>query len=198
MFQREAPRYAEARPLGSNRICDPRSATARLANDCAPIAGADILWARPQLKWLVVGEIHGSAEMPAAFADLVCLAATHSRRPIVVGIELPPDEQTRLNAYMVSDGGADARNALFTGLFWHPRFSDGRSSQAWFGLIERMRQLKQQGRIANLVAVPQSNSPGAGQAVDQAAAEAQLAEGMRATVDGGRALAHLRREHPRC
>lgn len=157
---------------------------AETASDCGPIAGADVLWARPQLKWLVVGEIHGSAEMPAAFGDLVCLAAARSRRPIVVGIELPPDEQTRLNAYMASDGGTDARDALFTGPFWHPRFSDGRSSQAWFGLIERMRQLKQQGRIADLVAVRREIRPEPGKPIDQAAYEAQLAEGMRATVNG--------------
>ena len=38
---------------------------------CSPIPGDDALWSRPSLRYVIVGEMHGSAETPAIFADLV-------------------------------------------------------------------------------------------------------------------------------
>jgi len=56
--------------------------------NCAAIDGADTVLADKNLSFLVLGELHGTAETPAIFADLVCLA-TLKRGKVVVGVEFP-------------------------------------------------------------------------------------------------------------
>ncbi len=114
--------------MGAMALMAAPPGAAQASEDCKAIAGADQLLQRPDLRWLIVGELHGTAELPAAFADLVCLAAS-SGKPVTVGLEFPQSEQARFDAYMSSTGDAAAKAALLQGATWRQPMRDGRSSQ---------------------------------------------------------------------
>ena len=78
------------------------------ASSCPPVDGAAALFTE-KTKYVWVGEVHGTAEEPALFGDLVCQAA--ATRPVVVALERDVAEQPLWNAYLTSDGGAAARAA---------------------------------------------------------------------------------------
>lgn len=52
---------------------------------CPSLPGVEFLISQPQLRFIIVGEQHGTAEVPAMFGDLVCHLASSWK--IVVGIE---------------------------------------------------------------------------------------------------------------
>ncbi len=158
---------------------------AQAAEGCKAIAGADELLQRPDLRWLVVGELHGTAELPDAFADLVCLAAARGK-PVTVGLEFPPEEQARFDAYMASSGDAKAKAALLEGATWRRGMRDGRSSAAMAALMERLRTMKAAGKVKQVRAIRNQPTLTPGREFDAAAAEAAIGEGMRAagSADG--------------
>lgn len=117
---------------------------------CRPIAGWDSLLAREQVRWIVIGEMHGNAESPAIFADAVCLTA--QVRPVVVALEMPSMAQPAIDAFIASDGGEDAQAAFLADPIWHYEFKDGRSSQAMFRLFQRLRVMRAAGHIERVVA----------------------------------------------
>ena len=100
---------------------------------------------------LVIGEMHGSNEFPAFAKSVVCqlLAAN---KPVILGLEIPENEQVGINRYLQSNGTADDRRVLQQGKFWQGKMQDGRSSVAMFGLIETVRKLKQSGQKVLLAA----------------------------------------------
>jgi hypothetical protein len=116
---------------------------------CTPIAGWDELWTA-DTRVVVIGEIHGSNEVPAVFADAVCLTA-QSRR-VVVALEQPASDQAAIDAFIASDGGPDAQAVFMRALMWNMPTKDGRSSQAYFRLFETLRQMRAAGRIEGVVA----------------------------------------------
>jgi hypothetical protein len=108
----------------------------------------NVVLRRPE-RYLVFGEIHGTAEAPAMFAEIACLAA--SQGPIAVGVEWPVDRQQALDAFMASDGGRAAHKALIEskppgGL------EDGRNSVAYYAMIERLRAMRAKGADLNVAA----------------------------------------------
>jgi hypothetical protein len=115
---------------------------------CAPVTGAERMWASPATRFVMVGETHGTQEVPQMFADLAC-AASKTRR-LVIALEQPPEDQPAIDAFLKSDGGADARAQFLKARMWTMR--DGRSSKAMLKLFERLRQLTQAGRIHGVVA----------------------------------------------
>ena len=123
---------------------------------CAPIANAAPLLHPGAL--VLLGEMHGSQESPRFAADLVCNAAAHG--VAILGMEIPRDEQSRIDAYLASKGGADERARVIAGTFWtRPTGSqDGRSSAAMFDLIERMRDLRAHGRDVRIVTLDRAAS----------------------------------------
>lgn len=91
---------------------------------------------------VVFGELHGNAESPAAFRQIVC--ATHAGvGNILVGVELPESaiDVVRLQA---SDPAAPAGAA---GLEFWAKAHDGRTSLAMFELVEWLVHLEADGRI---------------------------------------------------
>lgn len=110
---------------------------AGLARAAAPIPGLDALLDRPDLDFIVVGELHGTAEMPSMFGDLVLEAA--KRGPVTVSLEIMVQDQTLVDAYVHSSGSTEDRAALLTGAHWKQPLKDGRSSRAMFDLLERLR-----------------------------------------------------------
>lgn len=121
---------------------------------CAPIEGVDAILGNPSLRWLVVGEMHGTREAPASFGDLVCAASQHGRK-VVVALEYPIAEQERIDAFLVSDGSPGARSRLLSSSFWQSG-KDGRSSGAALLLLDRLRSMKQAGAITGVVAIQPS------------------------------------------
>lgn len=118
------------------------------ATACAPVDGFEGVLARPGLRYLLVGEIHGTAEAPALFGDMLCAAA--GDRPVVVGVEWPASSQPMLDAFLAADDEATALAALMRAPAWDR--PDGRSSQAMRALLEHVRQLRLGGRSISLLA----------------------------------------------
>jgi hypothetical protein len=46
---------------------------------CGPLPGAGALWERPAVRFILVGEMHGTGETPVIFRDLACTAAAGKR-----------------------------------------------------------------------------------------------------------------------
>lgn len=122
------------------------TATPTAAPPCAPLPGIDPLLDKPGLTYLLLGEYHGTVEMPAVAADVICHAAKRGR-PLVVAVELPAGDQPALDRYMASDGGAAARKALLASPGW--KAEGGRTTAAIADLIEAARRIGRK-RPANL------------------------------------------------
>lgn len=116
---------------------------------CAAPTGANALWEDPKVRFVIVGELHGTVEAPAAFAEMACDASVD--RPLVVALELSDQMQLSLDQWMASDGGPTAKNAFLDQSFWKEAVTkgDGRSSEA---MLERLRDLKAGGRDIVVVA----------------------------------------------
>jgi hypothetical protein len=87
--------------------------------------------------------MHGTAEIPAAFAALVCQAAARKPRgTILVGLEIPAGAQPAVDEYLASDGGDAATGALLAQEFWQRGYQDGRSSAAILRLLDELRRYR--------------------------------------------------------
>ena len=117
---------------------------------CTPVPGADRLW-QPQTRWVIVGEQHGTTEIPLAFANLACLAAA-TGRPVTVAVEYSSDWQARIDEYLASDGGRAAELFFLRLPSWTQKNQDGRGSVAMLRLFKQLRQMKQAGQIQGVVA----------------------------------------------
>lgn len=100
-------------------------------------------------RLVLVGELHGTQQAPAFIGSAACALA--AQEPLVVGLEMPAVEQSRIDAYLVGDGGSKERSALTIGEFWG--FQDGRASHAMLDLIERLRVLKRDGASLHVLAM---------------------------------------------
>jgi hypothetical protein len=119
---------------------------------CRPYAGLEKLWTNKSLRWIVVGEMHGTWEMPGAFRDIVCNASA-AKRPIVVAVERSETEQADIDAFLKSDGGRDAQTALLQSGTWRDKeMQDGRGSRAYLHLLDHLRVMHQVGAIKKVVA----------------------------------------------
>ena len=119
-----------------------KSPTAGRASCPAAIQGE----AELDVPLVVVGEMHGTQEIPALFGGIVCRAAVgHAGEPVLVGLEIDSSAQPLLDAYLDSPGGPDAERALTAHVFWHRSLQDGRSSKAGLALLDSLRRLRQSG-----------------------------------------------------
>lgn len=107
---------------------------------------------------ILVGELHGTKEMPAFVAGLACSLLLQGRQ-VVLSLELPSDLQPDLERYMASDGSAPARQPLYASSFG--RLEDGRGSAAYMQLIELVRVLRQAGAPVGLAATDMGRGPAA-------------------------------------
>lgn len=134
-------------------------------------------------RFILVGEMHGTREVPALVADL----AERWSKPreengvgplLVVALEYPRSEAADLNAYFRSDGGPAAKRRLFDSPFWSRSYQDGRSSEAMLDLIEGVRMLARSGRRVKLAPFDQN----AKQAKLDGSRDKSLAQNLRAIV----------------
>jgi hypothetical protein len=124
---------------------------APIAGQCATIPGWERVLANEQVRWIIIGEAHGTNEIPRIFLDAVCLTA-QSRR-VVVAVEQPSSDQSAIDAFISSDGGSQAEEAFLRAQMWNQPTKDGRSSQAYFRLFEALRIMRATGEIAGVVAI---------------------------------------------
>ena len=112
---------------------------------------------------LIIGEMHGTKETPALVARHVCglAAAGHN---VVLGLEIPNEEQPRLDKFMSSSGTPSDRADLITAAFWQRTNQDGRSSTAMVELIDQARALKQSGAGVRLIAIDKPTGKGSSDA----------------------------------
>jgi hypothetical protein len=101
---------------------------------------------RLSVPLVLVGEIHGTQEIPAAFGRLVCRAAAERRgKTILVGMEILSSAQSAIDTFLASEGGASADHALLAQEFWQREYQDGRSSEAMFHLLDELRRDRKAG-----------------------------------------------------
>lgn len=145
------------------------------------IEGLDALAKGAAGKAIVIGEMHGTREVPAAVAGLACLLARHHER-VLVGLEIPETMATGFLEPFYAAADAQAGMALATSHpFWTARESqDGRSSVAMLDLLESLRPLVRLGKVDILAfdrAVPEDG------AADRDLLMAQAIEERRADAD---------------
>ena len=97
-------------------------------------------WVAPR-GLVVVGEIHGTMEIPSAFGSLVA-EGVKRLSPLTVALEIPSDEGARVQAFLASKGTPEDRGRLLEGPFWTREMQDGRASSAMAALLEQLRLLR--------------------------------------------------------
>ena len=103
-------------------------------------------------RLLVLGELHGTAQIPALVARL---ATAYARQgPLTLALEVPHSEQPAIDRYLDSDGADGAWQALAATPFWqvHDDQHDGRRSVQMRQLIEVVRALRAQGAVVGVLA----------------------------------------------
>ena len=150
------------------------------ASDCDAPRGVERLWASESTRLVMVGEVHGTVEVPTAFAQTVCAAS--ASRPVVVGLEYEDSAQPAIDAWMSSEGSADDLTLLLQSTAFTRRFDDGRSSGAMLALFNELLALKRSGRSISVVAfVP---SVERAQGFSQAYGELEMAQRLSRMVQG--------------
>ena len=99
---------------------------------------------------LILGELHGTREVPAFAASLVCHAARTTAT--VLALEVPYTEQAQIDAFLASSGDAKARADLLRGDFWDFTMQDGRRSEAMVSLLDSARRWRERGAAVSVVA----------------------------------------------
>jgi len=113
---------------------------AAASHACSPVPGADQIWSRASLRWVFIGELHGSNETPAAFRDLVCDAIAHGKH-VTIALERPKNEQAALDNILTAKDLAKAQESLLQLPGWK-EVMDGRASQAMLRLLVSLRDLR--------------------------------------------------------
>ncbi|QDE66451.1 hypothetical protein BHS09_05220 [Myxococcus xanthus] len=93
---------------------------------------------------LLLGEMHGTQEVPRFVAQASCQAAV-AGMPVTVGLELPLESQARVEAFLESAGAEADWLKLMEAPFWRSPYPDGRSSEAVANMLEQLRQLRSRG-----------------------------------------------------
>ena len=146
---------------------------------CAAPAGTDALLERPE-RVLVVGDWHGTVEIPAAFLGIVCEAANQG--PVTVALEMPETERTLFRNALAAPTEEAARETFLYGDFGNPRSTDGRNSVAMLDMMVGFWRLKAAGRDIAIRPFMSVDSVIRGR--DQAWWELEMAYGMsRALAD---------------
>lgn len=128
----------------------PESSTATLASASTTEAVALLVDAIGTSKLVLLGEMHGTREIPAITGELAAHYATRSD-PVLLGLEATSNDQARVDRYLESAGSQSDRTRLLAGEHWRESHHDGRDSRAMFDLIERMRQLRASGAEISVV-----------------------------------------------
>ena len=128
-------------------------------SQCGPsIRGLDEL-AHPGAT-LLLADVPGSEQIPDFISDAACHQA-ESGMGVFIGLEIPGQEQPRLDEFLHSAGTDGDRARLLEGEFWQRPEQDGRSSEAVLQLIDDVRQMIQHGYRVVVFAYDASPDQGA-------------------------------------
>lgn len=116
-----------------------------MAGSCEPLEGYDELLGH---HLIMVGEMHGTREVPSYFGQLVCTALDRDTS-VAVGLELPVSMAPALDRYMNS-GEPNSVDTLLSDPVWSTEWQDGRTSQAMLDLIQELArlQLRHEGQLS--------------------------------------------------
>src|SRR5258706_4428635 len=117
-----------------------------------PIDRLDEILART--RTIVLGEIHGTREIPETIVRVACQIASKGL-PATVALEMPASEQPRLHSFFAFHDIPPA--VLATGGYWDNGRNDGRKSQALLDALVRLRELARLGRQLRVVAVDEAS-----------------------------------------
>jgi outer membrane protein assembly factor BamB len=110
---------------------------------CGPLpSGADSVLETRAL--VAFGEFHGTREGPRVFGSLACVAARNGSS-VLVGLELPAENQDILEAVLTAPSSGEASATLLESGFFVRDYQDGRSSRAMAELILMLYTLRQEG-----------------------------------------------------
>jgi hypothetical protein len=107
--------------------------------------------ALPPHGTLLLGDLHGTREIPAFVGRLA--AAASAREPVVLALEVWPELAPSIQAFLASDGSPAMRRQLVAGPWWQDPYQDGRRSVALADLLETIRALRAAGRPIEVVAI---------------------------------------------
>jgi hypothetical protein len=99
---------------------------------------------------LLVGEIHGTWEIPMAVASLVRQALATGNE-VILCVEIPTTEQESIDRFLISDGEDRAIDDLLDTPFWVGQ--DGRASVGMFAMLELVRRLRSSGHEVHVHAI---------------------------------------------
>ncbi|QSQ20243.1 hypothetical protein JY651_33965 [Pyxidicoccus parkwayensis] len=147
VFRSVAPKLAKAenapKPVQVAKAPSAKEAPSAMAFEC----GLPIIGLAKQAKKgavLLLGEMHGTQEVPRFLAQTVCQALV-AGVPVTVGLELPLESQTRVDTFLDSAGTEEDWLKLMDAPFWRSPYPDGRSSEAVANMLEQLRQLRSRG-----------------------------------------------------
>lgn len=123
--------------------CSNTGGAGNLMRTCPEMQGV------PEGNLLLFGEMHGSVEAPALIYRLACSLARS--QDVVVGLEIPSQEQPAIDAYLAGHGASGDQARLTSSGFWQ-RNTDGRSSVAMLDLLGRLRALRSEGVAVSVIA----------------------------------------------
>ncbi len=144
------------------------------AATCEPLADATTLLEAGSV--VLLGELHGTAEAPAALGRLACAALALSAE-VTVALEIPEVEQAAIDRYLA---GTMDLETLAGGPFWTRSYQDGRSSLAMLELLETLGSLRSDHASLRVAAIDRPDPP---QDRDRAMAE-RIASLAAARSDG--------------
>lgn len=101
--------------------------TPAIADSCPPIAGIERLQGA---QTILIGEMHGTVEMPAFVEQLACHFLAQ-KKAVTVAVELPDSWQAAMQQ-------RDGVKLALQQAGWNDYWQDGRTSAAMLQLIERM------------------------------------------------------------
>ncbi|MBZ4407652.1 hypothetical protein K8640_05480 [Myxococcus sp. XM-1-1-1] len=153
VFREVAPKLAKEenapKPVQVAKAPKAKEAPSQVAIECGlPIIGLG-KQARPGTV-MMLGELHGTQEVPRFVAQTSC-QVTVAGTPVTVGLELPLENQGRVDAFLDSQGEEGDWLKLMEAPFWRSPYPDGRGSEAMANMLEQLRQLRSQGLDVDVV-----------------------------------------------
>jgi hypothetical protein len=147
VFKAVAPKLAKEenapQPVRVAKAPEAKQAPTAMGMECGlPIIGLG-KQAKPGAVMLL-GEMHGTQEVPRFLAQTVC-QVTVAGTPVTVGLELPLENQTRVDTFLESAGTEEDWLKLMDAPFWRSPYPDGRGSEAMANMLEQLRQLRASG-----------------------------------------------------
>lgn len=114
--------------------------------ECAPPPYAQAIWTQKHIRYVLIGEVHGTEQTPAAFAEIVCAAAASGKR-VLIGLEFPENARSAFQRYVASAGTMHDMTTFLDNSGWRAmrELPDGRTSSAMWNMIDRLRTLRAAG-----------------------------------------------------